>query len=556
MTHCSGWLNLPLPASVVVEKLGDKVVARSKDGMIAEDVDASAVIQSAINSLTPGRTWKEKVVLKGDFIVTKQAGKSYAIGLPSYTILEILGKIRLADNQSCDVIANIDQSGGNHHIEIIGGIIDGNKTNQTAGSGIKLKASPTDWSGPYCYRNVIKNVHVYNCKAYGFRFEACNDLMITNCYSGVVGGPGSGYDGFYIDSCHEVFLVGCHSIANGRDGYRVASTLASGVWENQLANCGSENNSAWAYHFLGGNIMACTLVGCTCDDCPSGGVYVEGGEEITISGNSLARGTYGVRVAASRVNVVGNSIREVKQGVCVEASGVNVVGNRIHGKKEADEYGVYLASGVNNCLVAGNLITYISTDAGDQAGILLYGNNHYNTIIANKIFDVGRFGIRLAPGGVSSYNNIVNNHIDTCVTGIGIYGSHIYNHISKNMIRNPVYYGISLSAGADYNQVVDNVLYGGTTIYLSDTAGVNNVIKRNFGFITENSGAAIITAGNTYVNVAHGLNIIPDINRIKLTPKDNLGGRNWWVSDVGATTFRINISSADTVDHAFGWSYE
>jgi len=72
----------------------------------------------------------------------------------------------------------------------------------------------------------------------------------------------------------------------------------------------------------------------------------------------------------------------------------------------------------------------------------------------------------------------------------------------------------------------------------------------------KNSGTATITAGNTYVDVTHGLAITPDINRIKITPKDNLGGRNWWVSNVTSTTFRINISSADTVDHAFGWSYE
>jgi len=49
--------------------------------------DASAVIQAALDALTPGRTWKEKVVLKGDFGLTKK------INLVEYLILDIQGKL-------------------------------------------------------------------------------------------------------------------------------------------------------------------------------------------------------------------------------------------------------------------------------------------------------------------------------------------------------------------------------------------------------------------------------------------------------------------------------
>jgi len=57
------------------------------------------------------------------------------------------------------------------------------------------------------------------------------------------------------------------------------------------------------------------------------------------------------------------------------------------------------------------------------------------------------------------------------------------------------------------------------------------------------------------VDVTHGLDITPDINKIRITPKDNLNGRDYWISDVNSSTFRINISSSDSVDHTFGWSY-
>lgn len=68
------------------------------------------------------------------------------------------------------------------------------------------------------------------------------------------------------------------------------------------------------------------------------------------------------------------------------------------------------------------------------------------------------------------------------------------------------------------------------------------------------SGSTTITAGNVYVDVAHGLETIPDISKIHITEQDNLGGRSKWVSNVGASTFRINISSKEVEEnHIFSW---
>ncbi|MEM2185275.1 MAG: hypothetical protein QXO99_08390, partial [Candidatus Methanomethylicia archaeon] len=89
-----------------------------------------------------------------------------------------------------------------------------------------------------------------------------------------------------------------------------------------------------------------------------------------------------------------------------------------------------------------------------------------------------------------------------------------------------------------------------------EKVGANTIVRNNIGFRTEGSGSAIISAGNTYVDVSHGLSVTPDINKIVIIPKDNLNGRSFWVSDVTSTTFRINISSADTVNHVFSWSYK
>ena len=90
--------------------------------------DCAKVIQSALNSLTDGRTWKEKVVLKGNFVIDK------TILVPSYTILEIHGRIRQADNANLEaLVANQHWKGWkgtNTHIDIVGGIFDSNYANQ------------------------------------------------------------------------------------------------------------------------------------------------------------------------------------------------------------------------------------------------------------------------------------------------------------------------------------------------------------------------------------------------------------------------------------------
>jgi hypothetical protein len=68
-------------------------------------------------------------------------------------------------------------------------------------------------------------------------------------------------------------------------------------------------------------------------------------------------------------------------------------------------------------------------------------------------------------------------------------------------------------------------------------------------------GNAIISAGTTFVDVAHGLLSTPSINDITLTPQDDLNGRQVWPSNVGPTTFRINISDIEPLaDHVIGYT--
>src|SRR3989304_10189667 len=96
--------------------------------------DAAAVISGSINALTSGRTWKEKIVLKGDF---SGFPLSTAINIPSYTIIDIQGKIKFNSDVPSETpfFRNSDFVNGNSNIEIRGGTIDGTVGTSVPGHG-------------------------------------------------------------------------------------------------------------------------------------------------------------------------------------------------------------------------------------------------------------------------------------------------------------------------------------------------------------------------------------------------------------------------------------
>jgi len=85
-----------------------------------KDVDASAVIQSAMDALTPNRAWQERVLLKGDFTLKS------TIRLPSHTILDFR-QARLFASGFDVLITNKDWVAGNEKITVIGGVVESDR---------------------------------------------------------------------------------------------------------------------------------------------------------------------------------------------------------------------------------------------------------------------------------------------------------------------------------------------------------------------------------------------------------------------------------------------
>ena len=66
-------------------------------------------------------------------------------------------------------------------------------------------------------------------------------------------------------------------------------------------------------------------------------------------------------------------------------------------------------------------------------------------------------------------------------------------------------------------------------------------------------GHATIVAGQIYVDVTHGVGSTPDIDKIILNYQSDMEGLDVKISNVGATTFRINISGMAMENLEFGW---
>jgi hypothetical protein len=154
----------------------DGSLTKMKNGTTGQ-IDASSTVDSdiinwAIGNLTVGRTWQEKVLLKGNFSITP------TILVPAYSILELDGSVTLANNANCDMLRNLHWSvGGDDYITVRGGVWDGNEANQDAGT----------YNGFYFYGNEDRKIRIEN-------------LIVQNIEGG---------DGVYLRSCKEVWVSNC-----------------------------------------------------------------------------------------------------------------------------------------------------------------------------------------------------------------------------------------------------------------------------------------------------------------------------------------------------------
>lgn len=218
------------------------------------------------------------------------------------------------------------------------------------------------------------------------------------------------------------------------------------------------------------------------------------------TGVYLASGTYGNRVY--RCNIGANNV-----GVDINSSGTNTLLNNFI--ESNTTYGVHIQGTTGD-----NKVLFNFLESNNDGVICAY---NYNLIMGNEMNGEGRYGI--------------SNSGD-------------YNRIKSNTFYNGTDYAI-VSSG-DNNVIVGNVLNQTKTASIS---GSGNIVKDNFGFVTENSG--ITSAIATGATVTHGLDGTP--TSVRVTAAES-GPTDIYVSSVGASTFAINFGGGGS--KTFYWYAE
>jgi len=305
-------------------------------------------------------------------------------------------------------------------------------------------------------------------------------------------------------------------------------SISDNTIEKCKANAVRLNN---AIHFsINGNMLT---------DTPNNYSYVDGIEVLNSVGGTINDNILRWTVAPTAASD-GIGLGEV-------SSYIVVVGNKIIADASYDylKVGIYVhgtdpANRCSNIIISSNVVKgfrYIGEGVGGDCsrGIC---------VTAATIVDVN--------------HNIIDDYYEA---GIRIAGS-TYVDVTFNKILNGNVggYGIWESIPANgYNRIFLNDVRQCTSTILIETNAATTKVKYNAGYVTENSGTATITSGNTSVVTPHGCNYTPAAADIKIiltnNPTNDPG--NLYVDTIGAANFTIHCRNDPGATGAnFSWSVD
>jgi hypothetical protein len=162
-------------------------------------------------------------------------------------------------------------------------------------------------------------------------------------------------------------------------------------------------------------------------------------------------------------------------------------------------------------------------------------------LVSSSRLSVSGGGVYGYDGAAAANPGIALTNSSHCqVTGLHAYSA---SGTSKGAVE---------SGTSDHNLVLGNYLQGGFT-----RTGANSRFMRNQGAGGERRGSAQITAATMAVTVTHNCEGGPSIDDVKVTPRSGLGAANeFWVTNMTAATFDINVDAAPGVTITFGWAID
>ncbi len=364
-------------ADVVVWKDDDGLFhAEKREGIIYSSDQIDHVIQQAMNSLTPGRTHKEKVKVVSSGTITRYAAQSpaEALMIPSYTILDIPATL---------------------HVEIDENAPDGATLNKR----VLVKARNSTHVD-------IPNINITGETGWAIKMESVSNVRIGHAFLDVGGwspiridneGSAGRSRDIQIDSA---FIVGGNHAfeTRGVDRLQIGQIIAK--HHNGCAVLLNETDDATINNIIGYNPNATsnyatfrvtrndhgriTVGGIVSINAPRG-IHVHAGTGDMVISNIYIDGArdYGIRLSSSPNTVITNGVIKNTHGTAITvytfdadplpertADGVSITNMRIYDDRPVGQrtqrYGITFAG--QNGIIANNDLR----DAGTEANLVVH----------------------------------------------------------------------------------------------------------------------------------------------------------------------------------------
>jgi parallel beta-helix repeat protein len=464
----------PSAASYIVFQKGGQCYA--KNGMTGHiefgPGDASTVIQSAVNALaTTGGTI---LIKNGLYIIKQQINVLYNnIQIWGESWNTILKRDASLDG-SIIVVGKITAQQRVDNCVVANIQLDGNKAAGGISQAVYAKGvcfhsgSKNNWSNPELFgqNNIAYRVYAHDAASEGISFDYQISPRCIECLS-----ENNGWFDIAFYFSKWGIMDGC--ITNGgQGGYN-----CDGLMESVVANCISLNHTSTdVFGFRAQTTVANFPV------------------KDNIMVNCISKGDYyGCRWGASAITNVLAENNSIINSLFIDSLA----------------YGIYLDRS-SNMLITGCLFDNIN-----KIGISIWGSQRIH-VIGNYFRNTG----------------VLTNNVYPCIHIHDITGE--FSSI-KNVIKDNVFFSDATNkpsnwvleeANSDYNWIEGNRFEGSAGVAVVK-AGANTVVRRNVGYVTENSGTATFSGNGsqTQFTIPHGLAGTPKSWRVEAGSADAKGDK-------------------------------
>ena len=374
-------------------------------------------------------------------------------------------------------------------------------------------------------------------------FLVQNGIHLSGCRGCLVSGvkvfDNVGWGGIAVISSSNVTVKNCITEYGYRHGILVAFNSENVVVSNCISRSNGKPDETFPRHnIIFEYVRRCVLADSIAVNAPGNNFYAYDAQDILLIGNIFAYAGLNIYLASS-----GYADHRI-----------TIIGNILIGQAN-QMFNILLYDYVSNVLIEGNSM-YHTYELGIHVSV--HANTEKAWIIGNRMVG-GRIGVYTytTKGWVYVANNIFDSlRGNDTNPSYAISALKVNNIIAKNNIvygNNTTHYAVRIGTDASNVTVEDNVFTELKVKPLLIEGGTNIVIRRNKGYLTENSGVATIPAGSTRVTVSHGLASTP--TKFQITPLGQPAGK-LWVENITSTSFDIVTDTAPASNLNVSWYAE